>query len=182
MKSLACLIAACAISLPVTSQGEVLQSDASGFVVHGEADVETSMAETWTMLVQPSLYWTNAHSWSGDVSNMNLSAKAGGCFCEVIPGNERRPDGSVEHMRVIMAAPYRQLTMRGSLGPLQAEALTGTLTVQLEDYYGGTRITWDYVVGGYARFDLTEIAPAVDGVIAEQMNSLADRLGRVRVE
>ncbi len=182
MKPLASLIAICAPTLPVAVQGEVAQSDASGFVVHGEADVETSPAETWAMLVQPSLYWSDSHSWSGDVSNMSLSAVTGGCFCETIPGGELRPAGSVEHMRVVMAAPYRQLTMRGSLGPLQAEALTGTLTVQLEDYYGGTRITWDYVVGGYARFDLTEIAPVVDGVIAEQMNALADRLGRVREE
>ncbi len=182
MKPLACLIAAGALISPASAHSEVLQSDASGFVVHGEADVETPLAETWAMLVQPSLYWSDAHSWSGDVANMSLSPVAGGCFCEAIPGNEVRPDGSVEHMRVVMAAPYRQLTMRGSLGPLLTEALTGTLTVQLEDYYGGTRITWDYLVGGYARFDLTELAPAVDGVIAEQMNALADRLGRVREE
>jgi hypothetical protein len=182
MQRIALLIAACVTGLPLAVHAEVLQSDASGFAVHGKADVETPLAQAWALLVQPSLYWSNAHSWSGDVSNMSLSPVAGGCFCEAIPGNETRPDGSVEHMRVVMAAPYRQLTMRGSLGPLQAQALTGTLTVQLEDYYGGTRITWDYVVGGYARFDLTEIATAVDGVIAEQMNALADRLGRVREE
>jgi hypothetical protein len=182
MKALACMMAACALIFPAATAAEVLQSDSSGFVVHGEADVETSMAETWAMLIQPSLYWSNGHSWSGDVSNMTLSAKAGGCFCEVIPGNERRPDGSVEHMRVLMAAPYRQLTMRGSLGPLQTEALTGTLTIELEDYYGGTRISWNYIVGGYARFDFAEVAPAVDEVIAEQMNALADKLGRVGVK
>jgi hypothetical protein len=62
--------------------------------------------------------------------------------------------------------------MRGSLGPLQGEALTGVLTVTLEPVDEGTRLAWTYVVGGYARYPLPDIAPAVDGVIAEQMTRI----------
>ncbi len=46
------------------------------------------------------------------------------------------------------------------------------LTVTLAPQDEGTKLSWDYVVGGHARFPLTDLAPAVDGVIAEQMNRL----------
>jgi hypothetical protein len=44
---------------------------------------------------------------------------------------------------------------------------------------GNTRILWEYVVGGYMRYKPAEIAPAVDKVLAEQLDSLAARLGPV---
>ena len=80
-------------------------------------------------------------------------------------------------MRVIYADPGKALRMEGSLGPLQSEALTGTLTVTLNRGGAGTRIVMEYVVGGYMRYKTDEIAPAVDKVLAEQIAGLAASLG-----
>jgi hypothetical protein len=70
--------------------------------------------------------------------------------------------------------PPKLLRMSGALGPLQGEALVGTLTVVLKPLPdGGTHLTWSYVVGGYMRMKVDEIAPVVDEVLVEQFNRLA---------
>src|SRR5690606_3986972 len=122
----------------------------------------------WEALLHPARYSNGSHSWSADAGNLAIEPDAGGCFCEAIPGG-----GSAEHMRVVNIVPENRLTMRGALGPLQGEALAGVLTVTLVAQEGGTRLSWDYVVGGYARFPLTDLAPTVDSVIREQMTRLA---------
>jgi hypothetical protein len=89
-----------------------------------------------------------------------------------------KPAGSVEHMRVIFAQPGKVLRMQGALGPLQSEAVLGTLTVAMQPVLaknGGkplTKLSFSYVVGGYMRYKVSEIAPAVDKVIGEQFASL----------
>ena len=82
--------------------------------------------------------------------------------------------GSVEHMRVIFSQPGKVLRMQGALGPLQSEAVLGTLTVAIEPLKsgGGSKISFSYVVGGYMRYKTSEIAPAVDKVLGEQFKSL----------
>ena len=80
-------------------------------------------------------------------------------------------------MRVIGVMPGAMLRMSGALGPLQSEGLLGTLTVTLEDVEQGTRITWEYVIGGQARFPAAQFAPVVDGVQTEFLTSLVSRLG-----
>ena len=55
-------------------------------------------------------------------------------------------------MTVVYAAPDKALRMRGALGPLQSEAVTGVLTIALE---------------------------AVDGVMTQQLDGLANLLGAV---
>ena len=81
--------------------------------------------------------------------------------------------GSVEHMHVVYADPQRGvLRMVGALGPLQGEGLHGTLTITLKPVEGGTRIEWDYVVGGYMRMKSEQIAPMVDKVLGEQLQRL----------
>lgn len=160
---------------PAAAQAEVVEAGPGGFTVGGAVPVAATMSETWDGLAHPARFWNPAHSWSGDAANMTLEPVAGGCFCEALPAS----GGSVEHARVIYAAPGEMLRLRGALGPLQAEALTGTLTVTLKAADGGTEIAWEYVVGGHARFALTDLAPVVDGVIGEQFGRLADGLGRL---
>jgi hypothetical protein len=82
-------------------------------------------------------------------------------------------------MRVIYVLPGSTLRMSGGLGPLQPEAVTGVLTVTLKPEGEMTRITWDYVVGGYMRTPLAQVAPLVDQVVGEQLLRLATRLGTV---
>ncbi len=94
--------------------------------------------------------------------------RAGGCFCETIPAD----GGTVEHARVVYAQPGKQLRVQGSLGPLQAEGVSGTLTWTLKAVPGGTEVTQNYVVGGYIRGGAKSFAAPVDQVLGEQLNGL----------
>ncbi|MFN2259640.1 MAG: SRPBCC domain-containing protein [Parasphingopyxis sp.] len=139
-----------------------------GFATDNSVTVAASPQEIWAALVEPARYWNPDHSWFGDAGNFSLDPVAGGCFCEI--DGER----SAEHMRVVMVQPGAVLRLTGALGPLQSEGLTGSLTWQLEAVDGGTRISQRYVVGGHmAGFDVAAIAPAVDGVVREQLERLA---------
>lgn len=153
---------------------EVTAASSHGFAVHGEATVTAEPADVWIDLTDPAGWWSADHSWSGDAANLSLYPVIGGCFCEELPES----GGTAEHARVIHVAPYRLLRLSGALGPLQGEGLAGTLTITLEPAGSGTKIGWDYVVGGFARADLASMAPRVDAVLAEQLGRLADRLGR----
>ena len=85
------------------------------------------------------------------------------------------------HMRVLYAEPHRAMRLTGGLGPLQSEAVTGTMTITFkpvdETSGKGTRILWEYVVGGYMRYKADTIAGAVDKVLAEQLLSLIKLVG-----
>jgi uncharacterized protein YndB with AHSA1/START domain len=166
------IVLAAAIAAPAAA--EVSATGANGLATHDEAVVAASPADSWIALTDPAGWWNPEHSWSGNSANMTLYPVAGGCFCEELPES----GGSVEHMRVIYAEPEKLLRLSGALGPLQSEALTGTLTVTLEPAGSGTRISWDYVVGGFSRFDLAALAPTIDGVQSEQLGRLAGKLGR----
>ena len=104
-------------------------------------------------------------------------------LCERIPedvdADRVTLEGSVEHMRVVQAFPERALRMRGGLGPLQSEPAGGVLTVVISEAENGTRIVWEYVVGGFMRYEVPVISIAVDGVMTQQLNGLAELLGRL---
>ena len=169
--------------LTLTTQpaaAEVVASSEAGFVVRETAEVPADPAATWAALIAPQNWWNKAHTFSGGSANLYLDAQGGGCFCEKLPLKDGAPGtrgGSVAHMRVVYADPGKALRMVGALGPLQSEALTGTLTITLKPGGAGTRIVMEYIVGGYMRYKTEEIAPAVDKVLAEQLAGLAASLG-----
>lgn len=162
---------------PFPATAEVTASSGAGFVSHNEVLVRASPAEAWAAMVQPARWWNGEHSYSGDPANMTLAPSAGGCFCEAIPGSGGAPAGQIEHMRVLYVAPGSTLRLSGGLGPLQSEPVTGVLTMTLVPDSEMTRISWDYVVGGYMRMPIAEMAPLVDQVVGEQLLRLATRLG-----
>ena len=158
---------------------EVKKQDAGGFLVSHIAEVEASPQDVWERLIKPKNWWNKDHSWSGSVDGFYISPQAGGCFCESIKeeGKKGKPVlvGSVEHMRVIHANPGKVLRMTGALGPLQSEAVNGTLTVAMgavKDKEGVTAVSFNYIVGGYMRFEPSKMAKAVDGMIGEQFAGL----------
>ena len=168
------LFAAAAIAQPAAA--DIVESSESGFATRHTALVEADRATVWNELLHPERWWS--HTWSDDPANLRLEARAGGCFCETLPAVDGWPAGSVEHMRVVFVQPGSTLRMSGSLGPLQSEGLVGTLTVTLEEVEGGlTRITWGYITGGQAHFDLAQIAPVVDRVQGEFLGGLVDAVG-----
>ena len=175
------LTVAAVLALTATpAAAEVIASSETGFVVRETAEVPADPAQTWQALIAPQKWWSKVHTFSGDSANLYLDAQGGGCFCEKLPLKDGAPGvrgGSVAHMRVVYADPGKALRMVGALGPLQSEALNGTMTITLKPGGAGTRIVMEYVVGGYMRYKVDEIAPAVDKVLAGQLAALAATLG-----
>ncbi|MGB3807212.1 MAG: SRPBCC family protein [Erythrobacter sp.] len=162
---------------------DVVRTGEDRFVTRAEAVVSADTKATWLALISPARWWSDEHTWSGDAANLTLTPQAGGCFCETIPEVEDAEritlEGSVEHMRIVQAYPENALRMIGALGPLQSEPVTGVLTIALTEAEEGTRIVWEYNVGGAMRYETAAIAQAVDNVMTEQLVRLADELGMV---
>lgn len=174
------LVPAAAVSALFASPAtaEVKASSENGFNIIHIATVDASPEEIWKRLLAPKDYWNKAHSWSGSSAGFYIDAQANGCFCELFQepdaNGKLKTIGSVEHMRVIFAQPGRVLRMQGALGPLQSEAVIGTLTVAIDPNKNGvgTKVSFSYVVGGYMRYKVSEIAPAVDKVLGEQFKNM----------
>lgn len=152
------------IALPVSAT--VTSVDASSFVVTQSYETKANAATTFAALAEPKRWWSSQHSWSGDANNLSLEARAGGCWCE------RWKGGEAEHARVIFIAKDKQLRVAGAFGPMQAMALNAVLDVQLVPTATGTRIDMSYTVNGSPASNLDKLAPAVDGVLAEQFGRL----------
>ncbi|MBA3942164.1 MAG: hypothetical protein C0520_13220 [Sphingopyxis sp.] len=184
-KFVAALLPVAAFSAAPASAKVIDQSEI-GFTVAHTAQVAASPEDVWKMLRMPQNWWSAEHSWSGDAANFWLDSQAGGCFCEKLPdpAGATKPGGgpgpglgSVQHARILFARPNELMRLSGAFGPLQGEALTGTLTIQIKKTPTGSALRFDYVVGGYMRFKVADIAPAVDKVIGEQLGGLARALG-----
>lgn len=162
---------------PATAAAEVVSAAETGFVTQSSATVSATPDEVWTVLVRPSRYWNPEHTWYGRADQLFITFGPGGCFCEIVnarPEDTLEDQVFVEHARVIFTDPGRLLRLSGAFGPMQGEALTGTLSVELAAADGGgTTVTWTYVVGGHARFSLPELAPVVDMVMTEQLMRMA---------
>lgn len=179
MKPIAVLALAAAIgAAPVSA--EVTRTTDNSFVSRHEVVVEASPKQVWLALITPADWWQSDHTWSGDAKNLTLMPKAGGCFCETIPEVSEPGrftlEGSAEHMRVVQANPETALRMVGNLGPLQSEPVNGVLTIAISKVDQGTRIVWEYNVGGAMRYEVPVIAKAVDGVMGQQLAALAEPL------
>ena len=165
-----------ALCCPAPAAAKVIDQSEIGFTVAHTAQVAASPDDVWKMLRMPQKWWSQEHSWSGDAANFWLDSQAGGCFCEKLPDGGTGL-GSVQHARILLAKPGEMMRLSGAFGPLQGEAVTGTLTIQIKATPKGSALRFDYVVGGYMRFKVEDIAPAVDKMIGEQLAGLAGALG-----
>lgn len=172
------LAAVLATALSSPAYAEVKATSDTGFNVVHITSVTATPDEIWKRLIAPKDWWNKAHSWSGSSAGFYIDAQANGCFCELFQekgaDGKLKTTGSVEHMRVIFAQPGKVLRMQGALGPLQSEAVIGTLTVAMEPAKDGktTKVSFSYVVGGYMRYKVGDIAPAVDKVLGEQFKNM----------
>jgi hypothetical protein len=169
------------LALASPAAAEVATTADNGFVIRLAADTPVAKTDVWKLLIAPAQWWSPDHTYTGDAANLYLDAQATGCFCEKLPRPKDAPEGqrmgSVEHMRIIYADPVQGvLRLSGGLGPLQGEATHGTLTMTIKPAEGGSRIEWEYVVGGFMRMKPEEIAPLVDKVLGEQIQRLAAKL------
>ena len=180
-KALTSIAAVAAIGFAPAAHADIIKKDENGFVVRHMAEVKASPQDVYKTLRAPAKWWSPEHSWTGDAKNFYMDAQAGGCFCELIPaareGDER---GSVEHMRIVFAQPGKLMRLSGGLGPLQSEAVNGTLTIAIKPTSKGTTIVgFEYIVGGYMRYEMDTISSAVDGVIGEQLSRFSKLLGPI---
>ncbi len=165
---------AAALLLTTPARAEVKSVTDAGFEVSRTLTINARPAQVYRALGQPSRWWSKAHTYSGDARNLSMVLRAGGCFCEKIPAD----GGTVEHARVVYAQSGKLLRVQGSLGPLQSEGVSGTLTWALKAVPGGTEVTQNYVVGGYIRSGARGFAAPVDQVLGEQLSGLKAYLER----
>ncbi|AHE55724.1 SRPBCC family protein [Sphingomonas sanxanigenens] len=166
MRIVSACVAALACAAPL--HAEVVSQDAGRFETASTVQIAAPPEIVWEALIKPNRWWSGDHTWSGDAKNLYLSAQAGGCFCELLPDVK----GSVEHGRVMLARPGSELRLFGALGPLQAMAVSGNLHIALKPRDGGTEVTLRYIVGGAIDGDVAALAPAVDGVLVQQLDGL----------
>ncbi len=166
-------VLALTLACSTAASAEITSSSAIHFDIESRVTVAATPARAYEALGDVGAWWDGAHSYSGDPANMRIDLWAGGCFCESLPDG-----GTVEHMRVIQALPGRVLRLSGGLGPLQEEAVTGTMTWTLRAVPEGTEIVSRYLVSGHVRGDTGAYAAPVDTVLRAQFERLRAHLAR----
>jgi hypothetical protein len=146
---------------------EVVAVAANGFEVRETAHTAASSDKVYAALLSPAHWWSSDHTFSGSAANLVLDAHAGGCWCETLPGG-----GSAEHLRVVYVSPGKMLRLRGALGPFQAFAVDGVMTLSVKSVADGTDISLTYAIGGYAKDGFDGLSKAADGVLGEQLERL----------
>lgn len=151
-------------------KAEVKDSSAAGFTIQDTMIIAENPDMVYhSLVVDISLWWDSAHTFSGNAGNLSIDDRAGGCFCEKLDNG-----GSVRHLEVVFAEPGKTLRMIGGLGPLQSMAVTGSMTWLLSKAETGTNVKVIYTIGGYLPGGLQKMAPLVDKVIGEQLKRLKD--------
>jgi uncharacterized protein YndB with AHSA1/START domain len=157
-------VLALTVSLATAASAEVVSSASNGFHVRETVQIVVPPAVAFQSFADLPRWWNPQHSYSGDAANLSLALNPGGCFCERLPDG-----GGIEHLRVTYVVPGKRILLTGSLGPLLYEATTGVMDVQFERIAGGSKVTLDYRVAGFAEGGAARLAPIVDGVLADQM-------------
>jgi uncharacterized protein YndB with AHSA1/START domain len=144
----------------------------NGFTLGQAIAVSAPPDRVYAALVEPAGWWSADHTFSGSAANMSLDARAGGCFCEKLPGG-----GSVQHLTVLSVAPGKSLRLAGMLGPFQAVAGSGVMSFTLTPDKAGTTLEMTYQIAGYANMKVGgngyEVwSKAADGMLSEQLQRL----------
>jgi len=153
---------------PITA--EVKDSSAIGFTIQDTVIIAAEPSDVYhSLVVDVGRWWNSAHTFSGNANNLSIDDRAGGCFCEKLENG-----GSVRHLEVVFADPGKTLRMIGGLGPLQAMAVTGSMTWSFSKIDIATNVKVTYSVGGYRPGGLQKMAPLVDKVMFEQLARLKE--------
>ncbi len=153
------------------ARAEVVNISPSGFQIRHEVQLNMSAEQAYDLMVnQVSLWWNSSHTYSQNAKNLSIDARPGGCFCEKLPNG-----GGVQHLSVVYVAPGKTLRMTGALGPMQGSGLAGSMTWDFsaikpaETGKALSKLVLTYSIGGYMPGGLEKMAPAVDGMLAEQV-------------
>lgn len=150
------------------ARADVVSATPTTIEIKQVVNIDAPIKQVWDTLRSPQKWWNKEHTYSGDSANLYLDSQATGCFCEKLPGK-----GSVEHGHIVYIEAPRVVRMASALGPLQAEAVQGTLTFKLDaEGDNATKLTMTYLVSGYMRAGGETMAPLVDRVLGEQTSGL----------
>lgn len=139
---------------------DVVHAGTAGFKLRFEIVFEQPASTVYQTLLDIQAWWDPDHTYSGDVANLTLDLKPGGCLCETWDG------GAVEHLRVGYLQENSTVRLLGGLGPLQSMAVTGAMTFVVADVEGGSRFLFVYEVGGFTPGGVEAMAKPVDDVWA----------------
>ena len=153
------------VGLATPAAAGVVTAGSNGFEVRETVQLAVPPDVAFSSFRDIAAWWDPAHTYSGDSANLSLALTPGGCFCERVP----KTGGGIEHLRVAYVEPGKRVVMTGALGPLLYEATTGVLDVQIKTIAGGSQVTLDYKVAGFANGGGAKLGPAVDEVLAAQM-------------
>ena len=148
---------------------ELVKTADDGFIVQQSVNVANDKAMVFkTMTGKVGEWWNPDHSFSGDTGNMLIDTE---CFCE------RWGNNMVRHLNTEIWIESSKVVMEGGLGPLKELGLGGTMIWSLaSNDDAGTTVTWIYHVYGFSETSVPELATAVDGVLKEQIDRLANHL------
>jgi uncharacterized protein YndB with AHSA1/START domain len=149
-------------------RAEVLDAASNGFTVRHVLSIAATRETVYRAATQQvGAWWLDDHTLGGDASKLTMDTRTLGCFCEDLGGG-----AGVVHMIVTFVNPAVIIRLTGGLGPLGLMGLAGNMTWEFADDPTGTQLTLTYAVGGYLAGGLDPLAPAVDGVLLDQMTSL----------
>src|SRR5260370_42685060 len=152
---------------------EVVAVAGNGFEIRETAYTAAAPDKVYAALLTPARWWSAEHTFSGSAANLVLDARAGGCWCETLPGG-----GSVEHLRVVYVSPGKTLRLRGALGPFQGLAVDGVMTWSVKSVAHGTQVSFTYSIGGDGKDGLDRLAKITDHVLGEQIERFEKSVDR----
>ena len=165
--ALVCGLILATAAMPPPARADTSHVSASGFTITFATTVESDPQRVYQAFTQLPSWWKSDHTWSGQAANLSIDAQAGGCWCE-----RWGTGNSAMHGRVLLALPGSALRFQAWLGPLQEMPIAGVLTFGTAHRDGATRLRVTYRVAGTPDLALDKLAPAVDGVIGEQVKRL----------
>ena len=160
------IVLALIVAAPFPANAAVIDAAPNGFTVEVTSHIKATPEKVYATLIRPAQWWSRDHTFSGNSANLTLDAKAGGCWCEKLPG------GSVLHLTVVYVDPGKMVRLRGALGPFQAFAVDGAMTWSMAARGDGTDLRLEYTLGGYQKDGLESFSKLVDGVLGEQVANL----------
>ena len=161
------VVALALITMQCAAHAEVADKQPNGFSLDEKYQVKAAPDKVYEAMIQPSRWWSSAHTFSGDAKNMTFDARAGGCWCETLPNG-----GSVLHMTIVNIVPGKLVRLRGALGPFQSTGMEGAMNVIFTPKNGGTELEVSYNLGGYVNGGFDVLATSADGVLNLQFYRL----------
>src|SRR6516162_1734173 len=104
MRVAAVVLAMATLAAQSPARAEVVDAKPNGFQVRETLEIKASPEAVWRVLVEPGLWWSSQHTFSGEAKNLTLDPRPGGCFCEAFPDG-----GGVRHSVVDVVKPGREL-------------------------------------------------------------------------